>query len=201
MDTFDAIKTRRAVKHYDPDYVMPAEQIDELLGLAMLSPTSFNIQHWRFVAVTDPEVRQQIRAAAWDQAHVTESSLLIVMTADVKAWEKDAGRYWKNAPDHARDMLVPMIGPFYAGKEQLERDEAMRSMGIAAQTIMLAARAMGLDSCPMIGFDHEKVAEIINLPHDHAVGLLITVGKALKPAWPRPGQLSMEHVVVRDRFD
>ncbi|MEO0964882.1 MAG: nitroreductase family protein [Planctomycetota bacterium] len=201
MDTFEAIRTRRAVKHYDPNHVMPAEQIDELLGLAMLSLTSFNIQHWRFVAVTDPDVRQQIRAAAWDQAHVSESSLLIVMTADVKAWEKEAERYWKDAPDHARDMLVPMIGPFYAGKEQLERDEAMRSMGIAAQTIMLAARAMELDSCPMIGFDHEKVAEIINLPHDHAVGLLITVGKAIKPAWPRPGQLPMDHVVVRDKFD
>jgi len=127
MDTFEAIKTRRSVKHYDPEHVMPAEQIDELLGYAMLSPTSFNIQNWRFVAVTDPEIRQQIRAAAWDQAQVTDASLLIVMTADLKAWAKDPARYWKDAPKAAQDMLVPMIGPFYEGREWIQRDEAMGS--------------------------------------------------------------------------
>lgn len=201
MHAHDAIKTRRSVKHYDPNHVMPAEQIDELLGMAMLSPTSFNVQNWRFVAVTDPEIRRQIRAAAWDQAQVTDASLLIVMTADLKAWEKEPHRYWKDAPQAAQDVLVPMIQPFYEGKEWLQRDEAMRSMGIAAQTIMLGAKAMGLDSNPMIGFDQDKVAEIINLPEDHVIGLLLAVGRGVKPAWPRGGQLPMEHVVIRDRFD
>ena len=77
----------------------------------------------------------------------------------------------------------------------------LRSCGIAGQTIMLAAKAMGYDSCPMIGFDPEQVGNIINLPENHVIGFIITVGKATKPAWPKPGQLSLEDVVVRDRFE
>ena len=65
---------------------------------------------------------------------------------------------------------------------------------------MLAAKSMGYDSCPMIGFDPEKVAELINLPEDHMVGMLVVVGKATKPAWPKPGQLPLSDVLIKNRF-
>jgi nitroreductase len=200
MDTLDAIRSRRSVKHYDPDHKMSAAEIEKLIGLAMLAPTSFNIQNWRFVVVTDPEQRKKLRAAAWDQAQVTDASILVILCADLRAWAHDPARYWKDAPAEARDRLVPMIGGFYEGRDQLQRDEAMRSVGIAGGTIMIAAKAMGLDSCPMIGFDPVKAAEIIGLPEDHVIGFMITVGKAKTPAWPRPGQLPMNEVMIRDRF-
>ena len=200
MDTVDAIKERRSVKHYDPDHRLTDEEINQLLSLAVLSPTSFNIQNWRFVIVKDPEVRKQIRAAAWDQAQVTESSLLLVICADLKSWKDNPAQYWKNAPKEAQDFLVPAIGPFYEGKEQLQRDEAMRSCGIAAQTIMLAAKSRGYDSNPMIGFDPQKVAEIINLPKDHVISMLMVIGKQTKPAMPRGGQLPLDNVTFTDKF-
>jgi len=200
MNTFEAIQTRRSVKHFDPDHSMTEEEIEQLFSHAILSPTSFNMQNWRFVVVTDPETRQQIRAAAWDQAQVTEASITIVLCADLSAHSNDPSRYWKDAPEAARDILVPMIEPFYADKPQLQRDEAMRSCGIAGQTIMLAARGMGYDSCPMIGFDQEAVAKIINLPEDHCISFMIAVGKALQPAWGRPGQLDLAEVLIQDRF-
>jgi len=200
MDAFDAIKERRSVKHYDPDHKLTDEEINQLLSLAVLSPTSFNIQNWRFVIVKDSEVRKQIRAAAWNQAQVTESSLLLVICADLKSWKDNPAQYWKNAPKEAQDFLVPAIGPFYEGKEQLQRDEAMRSCGIAAQTIMLAAKSMGYDSNPMIGFDPQKVAEIINLPKDHVISMLMVIGKQTKPAMPRGGQLPLDNVTFTDKF-
>ncbi len=200
MDTFDAIYGRRAVKHYDPDHEMPEEEVQKLLEAAIQSPTSFNIQHWRFVLVRDKALRQEIRAAGFDQAQMTDASLLIVMTADVLAWKKEPARYWKNAPKEVSDLLVGWMGPFHEGKDQLQRDEAMRSIGIAMQTIMLAAKAMGYDSCPMIGFDHEAVAKLIQVPEDHVIGPMIAIGKGTKDPWPKPGQLSLEEVVVQDRF-
>ncbi len=200
METFDAIYQRRAVKHYNPEHQLTDDEIRKLMEAAIQAPTSFNMQNWRFVLVQDKSLRQQIRAAANDQAHVTDSSLLIVMTADVKAWEKSPQRYWRDAPRDVAEMLVNWMGPFYQGKDQLQRDEAMRSCGLAGQTIMLAAKAMGYDSCPMIGFDPVKVAELINLPPDHVVSYMITVGKAAKSEWPKPGQLPMEEVVVHNRF-
>jgi len=200
MDTFDAIKERRSVKHYDANHRLADEEVNQLLSLAVLSPTSFNIQNWRFVIVKDSEVRKQIRAAAWDQAQVTDSSLLLVICADLKSWKHDPAQYWKNAPKEAQDFLVPAIGPFYEGKEQLQRDEAMRSCGIAGQTIMLAAKSMGYDSNPMIGFDPQKVAEIINLPKDHVISMLMVIGKQTKPAMPRGGQLPLDNVTFTDKF-
>jgi len=200
MDTFDAIKERRSVKHYDPNHRLADEEVNQLLSLAVLSPTSFNIQNWRFVVVKDSEVRKQIRAAAWDQTQVTDSSLLLVICADLKSWKDNPAQYWKNAPKEAQDFLVPAIGPFYEGNEQLQRDEAMRSCGIAAQTIMLAAKSMGYDSNPMIGFDPQKVAEIINLPKDHVISMLMVIGKQTKPAMPRGGQLPLDNVTFTDKF-
>ena len=73
MDTFDAIKERRSVKNYDPNHKLTDDEVNQLLSLAVLSPTSFNMQNWRFVIVKDSEIRKQIRAAAWDQAQVTDS--------------------------------------------------------------------------------------------------------------------------------
>ena len=200
MDTLQTIRERRAVKHYDPDFAMPAGDKDELLDLALQAPTSFNIQNWRFVLVEDTGQRQKLRAAAWDQAQVTEASMLFILCADVKAWDKEPQRYWKDAPQQAQDILVPMIKPFYEGKEWQQRDEAMRSVGIVAQTLMLAAKAKGYDSCPMIGFDTEEVAKIINLPDDHVIGMMLVIGKALKPAWPKPGQLDLGEVLIKDSF-
>ena len=166
----------------------------------MQSPTSFNIQQWRFVLVEDKDLRAQVRAAGNDQAQLTEASLLFVLCADVKAWQKEPQRYWRNAPQPVQDILVPWMGPFYEGKDRLQRDEAMRSVGIAAQTMMLAAKSLGYDSCPMIGFDADKVAELIRVPDDHTVGMIVVVGKGIKPAWPKPGQLTVDEVLVRNRF-
>lgn len=200
MDTLEAIKTRRAVKHYDPNHHMSEEEIDQFLSLAILSPTAFNIQNWRFVVVRDPRLRQRIRDVAWDQAQVTDASLLIVLCADTKSWEKAPGRYWAGAPREVQDFVLPAIDQYYRGRESVQRDEAMRSCGIAAQTLMLAARALGYDSCPMDGFDYDAVGQLIHLPADHVVAMFVAVGKPAKEAWPRPGQLPLSEVVVENTF-
>lgn len=200
MDTFDAIKERRSVKSYDINHKMTDDEVNQLLSLAILSPTSFNMQNWRFVVIKNPETRKSIRSAAWDQAQVTDASLLLVICADLKSWKENPGQYWVNVPKEAQEFLVSAMGPFYEGKDELQRDEAMRSCGIASQTIMLAAKSMGYDSNPMIGFDPDKVSEIINLPEDYVISMLVAVGKQTKPAMPRGGQLPLDKVVFTDKF-
>jgi nitroreductase len=179
---------------------MSDEEIQKLLEAAVQAPTSFNIQHWRFVLVRDPALRAEIRANGNDQAQMTDASLLVIMTADVHAWKKDPQRYWKNAPAEVAKILVDWMGPFHEGRQWLQRDEAQRSIGMAMQTLMLAAKAMGYDSCPMIGFDIDKVAELVKLPEDHVMGPMVAIGKGTKNPWPKPGQLSLDEVVVEDRF-
>jgi len=132
MQVSEAIIARRSVKSYDPYHKMTEAEIQQLMSLAILSPTAFNIQNWRFVLVTDPVLRQQIRAVSWNQAQVEEASLLIVLTADLNAWDKQPERYWRNAPQPVQDYLVPAIGNYYRDNAQVQRDEGMRSCGMAA---------------------------------------------------------------------
>ena len=200
MHTFDAIRQRRSIKHYDPTHTITPAEEDQLIDLAMQTPSSFNIQHWRIVRVTDTALRQQIRDVANNQAQVTDASLLYVITADIKAWSKNPQQYWRDAPQPVQDIIVPWINPFYAGKEQLQRDEAMRSVGFIGQTLMLAAKAMGYDSCPMIGFDSDAVAKLINLPADHAIGMMLAIGKGTKPAFAKPGYIEKSTMLIDNCF-
>ena len=201
MHTFEAIAARRSVKSYDPAHRMTEAEIRQLLEASMQSPTAFNIQNWRFVTVLDPEVRKQIRTVGWDQAQITDASLLIVMCADKDAWRKEPARYWKNAAQPIQDFLVPAIGQYYEGRDQVQRDECMRSCAFAGMTIMLAAKAMGYDSSPMDGFDFDAVGKIIKLPEDHVISFMLAIGKATQPPWPKGGQLSYDEVVIRDHFN
>ena len=73
MDTFEAISSRRAIKKFDPNHKMTSEDVDSLMKLTILSPTSYNQQNWRFVTVTDQSIKEKIGVAARNQigrAHV-----------------------------------------------------------------------------------------------------------------------------------
>ncbi len=200
MNIKEAIVNRRSVKHFDPEHVMSEADIEELMSHVILSPTAFNIQHWRFVRVVDAEKRQQIKKASWEQAQITDASLLLVLCADLNAWEKRPERYWREAPQQVQDFLLPAIADYYTNHHQAQRDECLRSASIAAMSIMLMAKEMGYDSCPMDGFDFDNVARIINLPHDHIITMMVVVGKKKEDARPRSGQLPLDEVFLTDGF-
>ena len=200
MDTIEAINSRRSIKSFDKNHKMTQQEITQLLELAILSPTSYNIQNWRFVTVTDQSIKDNIYELSYGQKQVSEASLVIVLCAGLKAWDKNPQRYWKNYPEGPRNDLVNAIRQSYNGNSKLEQDEALRSCGFAAQTIMLAAKSMGYDTCPMEGFDYDKVGEVINLPDDHVISMMIVVGKAVKPANPRGGQLPLSEVTFENHF-
>jgi len=201
MNVKEAVYARRSIKEYDPEHKLTAEEERELLETTIQAPTSFNIQHWRFVILRDPELRQKIRKELGnDQAQMTDASLLVLFTADTKAYAKSPERYWANAPKDVAELLVGWMGPFHEGREWLQRDEAQRSIGMAMQTLMLAAKDMGYESCPMIGFDIEAVGKLVNLPDDHVMGPMVAIGKGTKDAWPKPGQLPLEELVVDNSF-
>ena len=200
LSVSEALATRRAIKHFDPDHKMPADVFDILMRHALYSPTAFNIQHWRFVRIQDAAQRQSIREAAWDQAQVTEASELLVLCFDRKAWEKNPVNYWREAPTEVQEFMLPAIHNYYNEKSQVQRDEGMRSCGIIAMSLMLMARSLGYDSCPMDGFDYAAVAKLIQLPADHEICMMLAIGKKTQEPWPRPGQLNMDKVLIQNHF-
>ena len=140
MQIEEAIQTRRAVKAYDTSFQLSREEKDELFRLALMAPSAFNLQHVRFVEVSDPALRAQIREVGWNQAQMTDASMLVVVCAQLDSWEKNVRRVWDGAPPEVQDYMAGAIDNYYRGKPQVQRDETMRSCGLMAQTLMLAAR-------------------------------------------------------------
>lgn len=200
MHIDEAIRSRRAVKGYDPAFALSEADKDELMQLALHAPSAFNLQHVRLVEVSDPALRQQLREVAWGQAQVTDASMLVVVCAQVDSWQQNVGRVWEGAPEDVQNYMTGAIDTYYRDKPQVQRDETMRSCGLTAQTLMLAARGKGLDSCPMDGFDFAAVAKLINLPDNYVIALMVAVGKKSLEPKPRIGKLPFNEVVLRNRF-
>ena len=200
MNVSTAIQDRRAEKMFDPAFTISQQLVTDLLEKAMLSPTAFNIQNWRIVNVKEPALRQKIREVAWNQDKVTDASLLFVLCADLNAWAKEPARYWAGAPQMYQDMLIPAIDAYYRDKPQVQRDEAMRSCGIIAMSIMLLSQEQGWHSCPMDGFDFDAVGKLINLPGDHVVSMMIAIGKRTQESFPRVGKIPMNEVLTENTF-
>ncbi len=131
MHIEDAVRSRRAIKGYDSSFSLTREEKDHLLDLALHAPSAFNLQHVRLVEVSDPQLRTQLREVAWDQAQVTDAAMLVVVCAQLDSWERNAQRVWDGAPEAVQAFMAGAIDTYYRGKPQVQRDEAMRSCGIA----------------------------------------------------------------------
>lgn len=201
MNTLDAIQQRRATKQFDTQHVMTLDEKKALLNIALQNaPSAFNLQHWRPVLIEDRAQREKIRQAAWGQAQVTDASMLIILCGDLSSWQSQAKNIWGQAAEPVQQYLLPAIDQYYRDKEQVQRDEVMRSSGIFAQTLMLAAKAQGYDSCPMDGFDFDAVGEIINKPAHYQIALMVAIGKGVGEHYPRIGKLPFDEVVKIDHF-
>ncbi len=199
MDVIEAVRRRRATKAFDPDHKIPEETKRVLLETSALAPSAYNIQHWRVVDVQDPGIREGIREVAWGQAQVTDASLLLVLCADLDAWQEKPQRYWATAPQPVQDFLLPKLDEYYRGKPQVARDEAMRSLGLFGMTVMLVAQELGYDSCPMDGFDFDAVARIVGLPGQYTMGYMIAIGKGIGTDWER-NRIPVADWVVKNHF-
>lgn len=201
MNTIEAIQQRRATKAFDAGHKMSAEQQQALLDIALQNaPSAFNLQHWRPLLVSDPALRGKIRDVAWGQAQITDASMLVVLCGDLSAWESQVKSIWGAAAEPVRDYMLSAVDQYYRGKPQTQRDEIMRSCGIFAQTLMLAAKAQGYDSCPMDGFDFDAVGQLINKPEHYQIALIVAIGKGTSEPYPRIGKLPFSDIVAVDRF-
>lgn len=201
MEFADVVNARCSIKTYDPEHELSDADLTRLFELTIRAPSSFNLQHWRFIVLRDPDVRAQVEAASWGQKQVTEASVTIVVVGKLGAHD-DAARIYASTPEEVQKKLVPMIGGFYATNDQLQRDEAVRSGSLASMVLMLAAVEMGLSTCPMIGFDPKKVSEICGIDEEtHVPVMLITLGKQRGEKPYSSDRLPVSEVVTFDRMD
>jgi len=200
MNVRDALTTRRAVSNFEPSYVMSDETLSLLIEPVCLTPSSFNLQHWRFVAVRDPERKRQLREVAYDQRQLEECAAAILVTGDTKV-HLDASKGWKNIDPDVAQRTEDLVRQLYGDNPTMQRDEAIRSGSLAAMSMMLVATDLGLCTSPMIGFDPVKVAQILRVPNDHVCVMIICVGKAVGDPRPSTGRFDVSELVRLETFD
>ena len=203
MDTLELIKSRISANKFDTNRSLSEEEIKELVSYATQAPSSFNIQHWRFVAVTKREDKERLKAVAYNQQKVVDASVTFIVLGDLRGYEKlgeilDRSIAAGIVDEQMKDTWVNMANGMYAN-ERLVRDEAIRSASFAAMTLMIAAAAKGLASGPMIGFDPEGVKREFGISDRYVPVMLITVGYATEGNWPRKPRLTIDEVLSFDK--
>lgn len=177
MEFSELVRSRRSVRHYLPDVSIDDAELAAIFEEVLLSPSSFNMQHWQFVVVRDQARKTTLRGLSYGQAQVESCAAVVLVCGRTDAWQ-DAARVYADAPDDVREKYVPMIEGAYKGQPSLERDEVIRSGALAAMSLMYAARNRGWDSGPMIGFDAGKVAAELGLPATVLPVMMVVLGKA-----------------------
>jgi len=200
MEFSEVIQQRQSIKSYQPDKKISDAELKELIQEVVLSPSSFNLQHWTFVAVKDTGIKEKIQQAAWNQEQVGTCSVLLVICGKLNA-HQDASEIYKNVPEEIREKVLPLINDFYDGKDQIQRDEAIRSASLAAMTLMLAAHNRGWGTVPMIGFDPEAVSKLVNLKPNYIPVMMMALGYKQDDPKPRAYRRPIEEVVRMNTLD
>ncbi len=204
MDTLELIKGRISANKFDTSRALSEAEIRDLISYATQSPSSYNIQHWRFVAVTKPEDKTRLKAVAFNQQKVEDAAVTFIVLGDLRGHEKlpeIVGRTLEAGliDQKKADGWVKTATASYEKNEQFARDEAIRSGALAAMTLMIAAEAKGLVSGPMIGFDPEGVKREFNISDRYVPVMLLTVGHPAPGNLPRKPRLSVDDVLALDR--
>ncbi|WP_028545713.1 nitroreductase family protein [Paenibacillus taiwanensis] len=184
MHTFETIvKDRRSANKFKTDIEMSKQDFEDIFSLTKYAPSAFNLQHTRYIAITDREKLDQIYEAANKQYKVKTASAAILVLGDTQAHKQAASIYegmlhlgiWTK---QEYDMNVQNTTQFYEQRgETFQREDAIRNASLSAMQLMLIAKDKGWDTCPMIGFDPELVCSILNVPDTHVPVMLITIGK------------------------
>ncbi len=201
MDTIELIKQRISTNKFDTSRSLSEAEIKELVSYATEAPSAYNIQNWRFVAVTNPEDKARLKSVAYNQQKVVDAAVTFIVLGDLRGYEK------------LPQILKPMVdgglmdqamangwaqraASSYSANGQFARDEAIRSASFAAMTLMIAAQAKGLATGPMIGFDPAGVKREFNITDRYVPVMLLTVGYPASGNGPRKPRLGVEDVLA-----
>jgi putative NAD(P)H nitroreductase len=202
-NAIEAIRTRRSGHNFDSETDIDDETLEALVEDATLAPSSYNLQPWEFIAVQDDDRLDELVDLAYGQEHIREAgtAVLVVGHDEPKTADRvfdewvEAGRMDDETAQATKEQAVAMYDD-----ERMGRDYAIRNASLAAQNFLLSAHARGLTATPMIGFDSEGVAELLELPEDAVPVVLIAVGPSGGDEPERLPRRDVEEVLHREAF-
>ena len=192
MNYLEILKFRHACKIFDESKKIGAGEFDFILEAGRLSPSSTGLEQWDFLVVQNKELREKIKAVSWNQVQITSCSHLVVILAKIK--EVKVGSSYIDKMIASRDdkniEAIAARQKFYndfllsnfKNDDELTFQWSHEQCMIAATNMMNAAASLGIDSCPMEGFDRHALNEILGLDEsEKRVAIVVPFGYRLNP--------------------
>lgn len=200
----ELIHRRASAEDFHGERSLDEDEIRELVRDATRAPSSFNIQHWRFVAVRHPRDKERLKQAAYGQDQVARAAVTFIILGDTAAGEKLPSIMERAVergamPEGKAAAWIRMAEQIY-GDEPTARDEAIRSASLAAMTMMLAAEARGLAAGALTGFDPERVRDEFGIDRRYVPVMLLAVGHPKGKTVSRMPRLDVDEVLAFDRW-
>ena len=189
MNVLEAIALRHSVREFRPEPV-PTETLCRLIEAAHLAPSSWNLQPWEFVVVTDPAVKRALRGAANDQPQVEQAGALIVCLGSMAQQDALADRVegviTPDTPTDRRESLLDTVRKM-RHEEGFRRSHVITNTYIAIAYMTLAAMEQGLGTNWIGSFNPDMVKQLLAIPEEYIVVSLLAVG------WPAEEPQLMGH--------
>ncbi|WP_321315344.1 NAD(P)H-dependent oxidoreductase [Halarcobacter sp.] len=186
----EAMDFRHACKAFDETKKISDEDMTYILETGRKSPSSFGMEPWKFLVITNEELKAKLRPACWDQVQITSCSHLVIILAAIDAVKPESGVPRKKfgrreMPEEKYEFYLNLYANHLA--QTLSSNENIyswtaRQTYIAAGNMMTAAAIKGIDSCPIEGFEKEKVEEILGLDTTkYQLSLVLPFGYRVNP--------------------
>ena len=186
----DAMEFRHACKIFDDTKKVSDEDLNYILEVGRKSPSSFGMEPWKFLVITNEELKAKIRPFCWDQPQITTCSHLIIVLAAIDSVKVESGLVRtklgrKGFPDEKLEFYVGIYGSHL--KDVLSSDDNIyswtaRQTYIALGNMMTAAAVKGIDTCPVEGFEKENVEKVLGLDTTkYQVSVVLPIGYRLNP--------------------
>lgn len=203
MDTKKLFDERRSINYFDKTKSIDEKLLKEIINMAVLSPSAFNLQPWRIIAVKSETSKKQLLGLANNQEKVSDASITLIIIGDKNGYA-ESNPVWD-------EMLVSIGGNaeivagakktaafLYGSSEERKLKFAESNASLLAMSLMIAAKDKGVDSHPMSGVDFEGIHKAFGLKESENVVMLITLGyfDASKQLYPRRPRRSYEDVTT-----
>lgn len=176
MEFKDIIMRRYATKRFE-ERTIPEEKMSQLLEMIRFAPSALNLQPWKIKVISDRKLKEELFPATFNQEQIKSCSHLLVFCADIKVEPliEKLGRIQKDAgiPDEIRNSMNTIAKHMFGMMSPDNKIEwAKCQVYLALANAVYGAKSLGLDSCPMTGFDPAAYSRILKLP-DHLIPTIL----------------------------
>lgn len=199
----DAMDFRHACKIFDDTKTISEDDMNYILEIARKSPSSFGMEGWKFLVITNNELKQKLRLVCWDQIQITSCSHLVVILTSIRNVKPESGEVRKrferrSMPQEKLEFYLELYASHL--NETLSSNENIyawtsKQTYIAAANMMTGAAFIGIDSCPIEGYDKNAVEEILGLnKEEYQLSMILPFGYRINEQ-PKQLRLSKEEIV------